>query len=161
MVISPNELLMQAFRSRSTDRIINIETEQYAILWGDIQNMFKNAVSVKDGESLVPFMTDEHSIRWVHLASREREREREREAMVQIGFLLCLTIHTLSYTCWKERSSANCTPPGSCARGSRANQQPSQCIKSDQHTFWHKAVGNHYRYHSSDSRCSRPRPFQD
>ncbi|KAF9362602.1 hypothetical protein BGX34_005842 [Mortierella sp. NVP85] len=68
MAISPNELLMQAFRSRSTDRIINISTvkdgsDQYGVLWGDIQNMFKNAVSIKDGESLVPFMTDEHSRR--------------------------------------------------------------------------------------------------
>ncbi|KAF9946423.1 hypothetical protein BGZ65_009739, partial [Modicella reniformis] len=56
----------QAFRSPSTLKVTNIptaidpKTGKPIILWRDIQSVFKNADSIRNGEFLVPFMIDEN-----------------------------------------------------------------------------------------------------
>jgi hypothetical protein len=55
---------VQKFRCPSTDRVLKIaahldsETGKHFVLWKDIQVGFENADSIRDGETLVPFLKD-------------------------------------------------------------------------------------------------------
>jgi hypothetical protein len=57
---------MQAFRSRTTNEVINIpttldpKTGELVILWSNIQDGFENARSIRNGYDLVPLMKDEN-----------------------------------------------------------------------------------------------------
>jgi hypothetical protein len=67
MTVNTNEQLVQAFRRHSTDEIINIPAATDAksgecfVLWSDIQDKIENAESIRNGESLVPFMDSDKS----------------------------------------------------------------------------------------------------
>ncbi|KAI8347722.1 hypothetical protein B0O80DRAFT_209576 [Mortierella sp. GBAus27b] len=63
-----NEQPMQAFRNPSTDEVVNIpthkdpDTSNLVVLWQDIQDMFDNIEYIKDGKSLVSFLTDDNLV---------------------------------------------------------------------------------------------------
>lgn len=65
-VVMTEEQHVQALRNRSTSEIIHIparkdpKTEEYIVLWKDIQGEFEDAKSLWNGTSKVLFMTDEH-----------------------------------------------------------------------------------------------------
>ncbi|KAF9362603.1 hypothetical protein BGX34_005843 [Mortierella sp. NVP85] len=67
MTVNTNEQLVQAFRRQSTDEIVNIpaatdtKSGECFVLWSDIQGKIKNAESIRNGESLVPFMENDKS----------------------------------------------------------------------------------------------------
>ncbi|KAG0226067.1 hypothetical protein BGX31_007411 [Mortierella sp. GBA43] len=57
---------MQALRCKAMDEIMNVPARMdpkaghYIVLWRDIQRVFENAKFVRNGTSLVPFMTEEN-----------------------------------------------------------------------------------------------------
>ena len=59
-----NQQPLQAIRSRSANEVIRVATRHDAlsgrqiVLWSDIQNVFKDAVSIRKGDVLVSFETD-------------------------------------------------------------------------------------------------------
>ena len=65
MSSDPDEL-SQSFRNRLTGDVVSIpaatdpKTGKHIILWRDIQAVFRNAESVRNGKSFVPFMMDEN-----------------------------------------------------------------------------------------------------
>ncbi|KAI8347685.1 hypothetical protein B0O80DRAFT_464899 [Mortierella sp. GBAus27b] len=67
MFDSPDDQPVQAFRCSSTDEIIHIpaitdpEGCKRIVLWSDIQDVFDNAQSIRNGESMLTFMKDEGS----------------------------------------------------------------------------------------------------
>ncbi|KAI8349177.1 hypothetical protein B0O80DRAFT_171016 [Mortierella sp. GBAus27b] len=64
MSADTNAQPMQEFRSRSTDEVLEIATYldpgtgNHVVLWEDIKAGFKNADSIRNGRSLVPFLKD-------------------------------------------------------------------------------------------------------
>ncbi|KAF9350344.1 hypothetical protein BGX34_001266 [Mortierella sp. NVP85] len=66
MAANTEEQPWQAFRCRSTNEIIHVPTRKdpttgnSIVLWRDIQRGFENAKSIRNGASLVLFMTDEN-----------------------------------------------------------------------------------------------------
>ncbi|KAK3810150.1 MAG: hypothetical protein J3Q66DRAFT_391304 [Benniella sp.] len=64
MTSHTNQQPLQAIRSRSANEVIKVATRHDAltgnqiVLWSDIQNVFKDAVSIRKGDVLVSFVTD-------------------------------------------------------------------------------------------------------
>lgn len=67
MSSNSNGQITQAAQCRSTDKVVHIPTSmdpttgERIVLWHDIQAIFERAQSVKNGDSLVPFMSGEDS----------------------------------------------------------------------------------------------------